>query len=317
LKIENNKVSDCITAQTKDFVTVQIKLAYTVNFLSDYKDKWFAVNNYVKYLCDYERSALKRMIKEYTIEEFYSKAAELIRNCVLDIDPEAEAKDSKYTGKVFEKNGMNVVDVEVVNVAMDRAVADIMERSQADAIRRNLALSEATEKMEIEKKLAEYAKTEATLKHQNEMYKLELQKKSELERLAVQTSIKAKERAEIEAAKQAEADLQKVIDLVEAAKLARDKKHDEARIETEKALAAIEKDKQDAYAETVAKIMESVTPDLIAALSTKANADLLTQATKSMSPYAIANGESVAETVDKLMRGTTLEGILTKVAESK
>ena len=58
--------------------------------------------------------------------------------------------------------------------------------------------------------------------------------------------------------------------------------------------------------------MDSVSPDLIAALSTKANAQLLSDATKSMSPYAIANGESVADTVNKLMRGTSLEGILNK-----
>ena len=63
--------------------------------------------------------------------------------------------------------------------------------------------------------------------------------------------------------------------------------------------------------------MSAVSPDLIAALSTKANADLLVTGMKEMSPYAIANGEDVATTVNRLMRGTSLEGILTKVAESK
>ena len=31
-----------------------------------------------------------------------------------------------------------------------------------------------------------------------------------------------------------------------------------------------------------------------------------------MAPYAIANGESIAETVNKLLRGTSLEGIVEK-----
>ena len=56
--------------------------------------------------------------------------------------------------------------------------------------------------------------------------------------------------------------------------------------------------------------MASVSPDLVAALNTKANAQLLTDATKAMAPYAIANNESVADTVNKLMRGTSLENVI-------
>ena len=72
----------------------------------------------------------------------------------------------------------------------------------------------------------------------------------------------------------------------------------------------IEKAKQTAYAETIKQIVSAISPDLIAALTTKANANLLETATKNMSAYAIANGESVADTVNRLMRGTSLEGII-------
>ena len=99
--------------------------------------------------------------------------------------------------------------------------------------------------------------------------------------------------------------------------MARQKAVVDAEVAKAKQLAAIEAEKQKAYAETVKSVMASISPDLVAALSTKANADLLATATKSMSPYAIANGESVAETVDKLMRGTTLEGVLTDIAKAK
>ena len=47
MRIENNKVSDIIRAQTKDFVDVTLKLSYCVNFIDEYKDKWFSVENYV------------------------------------------------------------------------------------------------------------------------------------------------------------------------------------------------------------------------------------------------------------------------------
>ena len=102
---------------------------------------------------------------------------------------------------------------------------------------------------------------------------------------------------------------------INEAKLARDKAENDAKVALQKELTAIEEAKQKAYAETVKEIMESVSPDLVAALSTKANADLLTEATKNMSPYAIARGASVADTVDVLMRGTSLEGVLTDIAK--
>ena len=126
-----------------------------------------------------------------------------------------------------------------------------------------------------------------------------------------------KKRAAAKAAKQAESDMQELLDSIQKAQLAREKAEADAAIEQEKAQAEIKKAEQDAYAATVERIMKSVSPDLIAALSTKANADLMIEATKSMSPYAIANGESVSDTVNKLMRGTSLEGLLNKMAPTE
>ena len=93
----------------------------------------------------------------------------------------------------------------------------------------------------------------------------------------------------------------------------RDKAEVAAEVERQTKLAEIEKAKQDAYAETVKKIMESISPDLVAALTTKSNADLVIEATKNMSPVALAKGESVADTVNTLLRGTPLEEVLDKM----
>lgn len=81
-------------------------------------------------------------------------------------------------------------------------------------------------------------------------------------------------------------------------------------------MAGIEKAKRESFAEAIKSVIASVGPDLAKALSDKANADLLATATKNMSPYAIANGASVADTVDKLMRGTTLEGVIGGLAKT-
>ena len=111
--------------------------------------------------------------------------------------------------------------------------------------------------------------------------------------------------------------MQKILDAIQSSELERAKKADAARIETEKQLAAIEKAKQDAYAATVASIMESISPDLIAAMTSKSNAAMLETVTASMAPVAIAKGESVADVTNKLLRGTSLEGVLENIGAMK
>jgi major vault protein len=118
LRVENNKVSDIITAQTKDFVDVQIKVSYCVNFLEKFKDKWFSVENYIKYLTDRMRSLVKREVKNYTIQEFYANSTDIVRDIVLN-NNKTKSKDKNendFKGRLFDENGMLVHDVEVLMV---------------------------------------------------------------------------------------------------------------------------------------------------------------------------------------------------------
>ncbi len=322
LRIENNKISDLINVQTQDFADVQIKVSYCLDFLEDYKDKWFSVENYVKYMCDRQRSLLKREAKKHTIEDFYSNATDIVRKVALalpETDSEAETAEPACgrQGRFFPENGMLVHDVEVLSIGVEANVARILEAHQTEMIQKTLELSDATRKMEVVTQLAAYEKQENELKHQNDLYALELKTTLETEKMKAANELAAKKRTEEEAVKQAEADMQKILDTIQSAKLARNKAEDDAKIATEKELAAIEKTRQDAYAATVADIMKSISPDLIAALTSKSNADMLATVSESMSPYAIANGESVSDTVNRLMRGTSLEGILDGIAAYK
>src|SRR5690606_29222472 len=54
LRVLNNKVSDLVEVETRDLVRVQIQLSYRVNFEGD-PNKWFEVENYVKFLTDHLR----------------------------------------------------------------------------------------------------------------------------------------------------------------------------------------------------------------------------------------------------------------------
>jgi major vault protein len=311
LRVENNKVADLINVQTADFVDVQIKVSYCVNFLDEHKDKWFSVENYVKYMTDHMRSLLKREVKTHTVQDFYANSTDIIRNCVLD------KKKEGVKGRFFKENGMLVYDVEVLSISIDSEISAMLENHQYEMISKTLELADADAKIKVVTALAEVEKKEADLQSANRLYKLSLEQKIEEEKLAKEEAIKVKIRAMNEAEAKAKQDMQKVLTAIEEAELTRKKAARDAEVAHAKELAAIEAEKQKTYADTVEQMFKAISPDLIAALTSSANADLLVSGMQAMSPYAIANGESVADTVNTLLRGTSLEGMLDKMVATK
>lgn len=317
LRVENNKISDLINVQTRDFVDVQVKVSYCVDFLEEYKDKWFSVENYVKYLCDRQRSLLKREAKQHNIEDFYANVSDIVRKIALnESDNKSTEKGKKEAkGRLFKENGMLVHDVEVLSVSVESHVARILNEHQESMVRNSLELSDAEKKNAITKQLAKYEKEEAEIRNATKMCQLELRSALENAQLEKEEQLATIRRAQAQAAKDAEVAMQKALDDIHNAKLERDKMIDQAKIESAEKMAAIEKAKQEAYAETVTKIMESISEDLVAAMTSKANSDMLETVTKAMSPYAISKGESVVDVTNKLLRGTSLEDTISNIVK--
>ena len=314
LRIENNKVSDYIKVETKDYVTVGIQVSYCVNFLEKYKDKWFSVENYIKYMTDRMRSMLKREVKKYDIQQFYANSTDIVRKVVLDKNG-GEKKDKQFDGRFFAENGMLVHDVEVLKINVDSDIAEILEAHQLEMIDKALKLNDAKSRIELVEALNEAEKKENEMLTAKRMFNIELDHKIATEKMAKEEEINAKKRAAAQAKADAELALQGVLNEINEAKLARDKAENDAKVALQRELGAIEEAKQKVYADTIKEIVGSISPDLVAALTTKANAELLTEATKNMSPLAIARGESVADTLNTLLRGTTLEKIVDKISE--
>ena len=315
LRVDNNKVSDIVRVQTKDYVEVDLLLSYNVSFLADYKDKWFAVDNYVKYLCDKLRSDLKAQVRKFGIEEFYADSATIIKNAALKFDP--AKKEPAITGRVFPANGMCLTDIEVLEVRVEPKVAKLMERHQEDMVQKMLDLSSASKKAEMVAKLAEYERKSAEEDFNTKMYITELNQKAEEEKLKNNAEIAAMKRAEDAAAVQAQSDMQAVLDVIHKAKLERDRAADDEKIKTEKELAAIEEAKSKAYADTVAKIYSAISPDLVAALQAKANAELANGIGAAIAPTALAKNESAADAINKLLRGTPMEDVLKNIGANQ
>ena len=326
LRHENNKVSDTIRVETKDFVKAAIRVSYCVDFDEKYMDKWFAVDNYVKYLCDRIRSLLKREVKNYTISDFYQNYSDIVRNVTLGIKAENDGSEkAAHDGhRFFSENGMFIHDVEVLGLDVERAIEAMLLDKQHEMIRKTLELADAEREAEIAEALQVAEQKKQELRTQTLLNKMELQQKEATYKLEIQAQIARQQEAEELAKKQAEKDMQPMLDAINEATINRVNANHSATLQREAAelaqkeaheasLAEIEAAKQAAYAETVKQIMGSITPDLIAALETGGKCDLMAALAEHMSPYAIANGEGVVETTDRLLRGMPIDSSLQEI----
>ena len=312
LRHENNKVSDLVDVETKDFVNCRIKVSYCVDFLKEHMDKWFNVENYVKYMCDRIRSEMKRVAKQYNIEEFYQNYSEIMRAVAIDSGCENDSKNGKK-GRFFPENGMLVHDCEVLSIGIDGNIENMLIEHQQEMIAQSLKLSDAEKRVAVAEKLAVAEQKEQELRNQQLINKMQLQREEATKKLEIQAEINRLQDAEKLAAKQAEQDMQKIVDAIHEASLIRKDKDNAQEIEHKRQLAAIEEAKQKAYAETVSAIMQSIAPDLVAAMTARSNEDMLSAVAKSIAPYSIASGESIADVVNKMLRGTSLEGLIEDV----
>jgi len=123
----NNKVSDICEVETSDHVRVKLEYSMRVNFIGE-PNKWFEVENYVKFLCDHVRSVLKGAVKKHSVETFYAGSVDILRDVLL-----GRASDDKAPrpGMRFEENGMHVTDVEVLGVLIDDAkISALLNQAQ-------------------------------------------------------------------------------------------------------------------------------------------------------------------------------------------
>ena len=311
LRHVNNKVADIINVETKDKITASVKVSYCVDFDPNDMGKWFNVENYVKYLCDRQRALIKRKAKEYTIEEFYQSYGDIVRNVAID----AENTDSnRHVGRYFPENGMYVHDCEVLSITVEPTIEKMLLTHQHNTVRLNLELITAQKEVEIAQEMISAENAQAELKANKQKHQMELEAARVTKELEIAAAVARQKEAEMQAAKKAEADMQDLLNVVNDARLARDKANFDARVEEERVMHAvtenharemanIEAAKQTTYAETVKNIMESITPDLVAALEIGGKADMMETLAKHMSPYAMAKGESVVETTQKLING--------------
>lgn len=296
LHVKNNKVSDRVEATTSDLVNVQIDLSYRVNFNEGKENCWFSVQNYTKFLTDHLRSVIRNAVKKYGIEAFYANSIDIIRDTIL-----GKSKDGTREGRTFDENGMHVYDVEVLNVNInDGTIASILVQNQHKIVQDAIRLMQSRKSLEITKETQEI-----------ERQITEEKSKTDLKTLEIQTKILQKKAERDAVEKNAKAAIQKVIDEIAAAELARKKAEDERRLDRVQKQTTI-------LTEAHKERMAAITPNLIAAINNlgdnelaKALVDNLPRATGDAGAIF---GIGALKNVIQMVAGTKMEKTLRDVS---
>jgi major vault protein len=293
LRTDHNKVSDIISVETKDMVTVNVGVSYRVNFEGD-SNKWFAVENYVKFLTDHMRSLLRASVKGKTVKEFIDNSASIVRDTVLGPHKEVKGEKGSREGRTFDENGMRVYDVEVLSTTIpDNSIATMLANAQKATVTQTLQLASKESELELTKRRT-VIETEIT----------RLITTQELDALNQQVVIN-RERALVEEAK-----VLSDLDLT-AKQLTGQKAHDAIRLETKAAQLAfrttadthdMEVMKQEA--DLFIKKFAVIDPKLVEAIHALSQNGMLTSLAEAIAPLAVMEQQGVGTVLEKLFHGT-------------
>jgi major vault protein len=252
LCIQNNQVGDVINFESSDHVRGSIKISLRVNFEGETESeklRWFATDNYVKFLTDHVRSMIGGLTKRKTIAEIKSDYVNLVRdqilgprsNAAVDVatDGVSQPLNTSRPGLYFSANGMRVTEVEVLDLNLsDQGIAKLLDNAQQQVVRTNIEISQAQKELDATKERERIAQAVLVAQARTKSQRLEL------ERAATQDEISLVEAQFAVALKRLEGQFSQTksnqvsLDFVSQAELARGKAESEHQL-------AIDKSRQD------------------------------------------------------------------------
>lgn len=303
LRCENNRVSDIINVETSDFVHAQIKVSYHVDFNKEMKDVWFSVDNYIKHLCDWCRSAIKREAKDFTINELHEGYHDIVLNAITD------SGVTEYLHE-FAENGMRITDVEVLSIEIEGSIQALIDKHQGEIVSRSLALAAAKNSAETEREIVALNKEKVQLAEDYAQSKAMLEAETRATEFELTVAAQRDKDAENKRKYEIEKEIQSLKDAIFEAEQLRLQKEREAELEHHRKMLEIESTREAAAAASMKTILEALGPDLAAALTTKSNQAVVEKIAEAIAPYSVAGGQPVSRAVSELLRGTTLESII-------
>jgi len=311
LRVENNQVSDVVQVETLDHVHLQLGLSYRVAFEGD-PLRWFAVENYVKFLCDHVRSLLKGQIRKHTIEDFYASSTDRIRDLIL-----GKPADGKRAGLAFPANGMHVVDVDVLKVVLeDDKIRALLDQAQHDVVRSNIDLSNLARELAVTRQRETISRETAEVKAATKVRHDELARELATSELATalarigHTLRETDERRKLVEAEQA----------IEGYKLGQRIERVKREKDQELAFHAQEQEKQiellRAEAETAALRFQAASGNFSEALLALGRNETLVKVAQAWGVQRLVEGESLGDTLSRLFHNTPLKPLVDKLVAS-
>lgn len=308
LRVENNKVSDIIAVETADHVGVTVKLSYRVNFEGDSK-QWFAVENYVKFLCDHVRSVLKGSVRRLPVEQFYADSTGIIRDLIL-----GKSEEGKRSGMLFSENGMRILDVEVLEVTItDERIRGLLAQSQQEVVKSNIEVANLKRTLDVTKQKEDIARETAEVQAETKTRGLEIQ--AEIAAAEMTLTLKKIENTlkEIEERKKADTETAALEALRQDAGLTRDRKAADQKL-------ALSKEEQDqkiamlqAEAAAIVQRFEAVKGDFSNLALALSNNEVMKKMAESWSMMNLLGGDSVSDVLKQVFTGTPLAPVIAKM----
>jgi major vault protein len=311
LRVENNQVSDVVGVETLDHVRLQLHLSYRVDFEGD-PLRWFAVENYVKFLCDHLRSLLKGAIRKHTIEDFYATSTDRIRDFIL-----GKSEGGKRTGMAFPANGMRVVDVDVLKVVLqDEKIRALLDQAQHDVVRSNIDLSNLTRELAVTRQREAISRETAEVKAATKVRQDELARELAASELATALARIANTLRETDERRR----LVEVEQTMEGYKLGQRLERVKHEKEQELAFYAREQEKRiellRAEAETAVLRFQAASGNFSEALLSLSRNETLVKVAEAWGVQRVVEGESLGDTLSRLFHNTPLKPLVDKLALS-
>jgi hypothetical protein len=314
LRIQGGRVADTFELESNDFVKLRVKLGFTGHFAGE-PDAWFSVSDPVKLLADEVRARLRAVARTETVAHLVRDLPTLVRETLFGPSPLRFA------------NGMVVDACELLKVdIVDPALAELFANAQREAVKLQITDEQATRRLLSERhqdaidaeehaivrsavaRKAESRAIDAEADHRVDLKKLELrfdisdaslqrsrvQKQAELDeelRSAEQRALAHIERRRKEA--EGDALANEVVYRVEEAHLAK--------------VTALDLERARIVAEADAVRLRAIQPELVGALHSAADAEVMKAAATNMNLVSLLGGKSPQELFEHVLRGTPLE----------
>lgn len=304
LRVANNKVSDRVYVETSDHVRVDLSLSYVVNFEGQ-SEKWFSVENYVKFLCDHLRSELKNLVRQYKVGDFYADSTKIIHKLL--------GEDKK--GLLFQDNNMRLSDIEVLGVEIkDERIIKMISESQNEVIRSNIEIANLTRDLEVSAKRESIQQQKAALTAETAEAKAEADKRILSSQLSVQLARLLNQLSETAKTKELEAARQALEAQKTEAALQLHEKTRAAELAFEEKQQALKISLLQAEVQATVERFKALDPNFTSALLSLSNNEALVKVTEAMNLQRALGGDNVVDSFHRIFAGTPLAEVVKKIA---